>query len=322
MTKSHYDYNVYTPELISELQKLVQDLPRAEGVKRLMKRLNISDRNARRQYAKYIQLAANPVSDVDKPTHEPRDIRRLVLDLETSPNLGLFWRTGVKLTILPESIVKERAIICAGYKWVGEKETHVLIWDQNQDDRELLVKLSEIIGQADEIIIHNGARFDMPWVRTRCLYHGLPPIPDVKIVDTLKFVRGHFLFNSNKLDYIAKLLGIGSKIKTGFDLWKSVLLKNDRPALKEMARYCKGDVELLEKVWGRLREWMPAKVHAAVLSGGDKWQCPKTGSTQVCLSKTRVTASGTIQYQMKGPQGYYTISARAFEEYKAFKKDR
>ncbi len=55
MPKSHYDYNVYTPALIAELRDLVAGLPRAEGVKRLAKRLDISDRNARRQYVKYVE---------------------------------------------------------------------------------------------------------------------------------------------------------------------------------------------------------------------------------------------------------------------------
>jgi hypothetical protein len=335
MPKSHYDYNVYTPELVAELKELVAGVPRAEGVKRLMKRLDISDRNARRQYVRYVEAVlpnaaqdalrqaakifggAEPKSNIERG----RPVRRLLLDIETSPNIGLFWRAGFKLNIGPENIIKERAIICAAYKWSDDAKVHVLTWDTEQDDKSLLAALIPVIAQADEIIYHNGDRFDMPWIRTRSLYHGLPPIPDVRGVDTLKWARSKFYFNSNKLDYIAKFMGIGGKIKTEFGLWKDVVLKKDATALKKMADYCRYDVVLLEKVWARLAALMPAKTHAGVLSGGDKWQCPRTGSTDVKLSKTLVTAAGTVKYQMqsKSTGSYYSISQTAYDAYRAAK---
>jgi hypothetical protein len=37
--------------------------------------------------------------------------KRLFFDIETSPNIGLFWSAGFKLNIAPENIIKERAII-------------------------------------------------------------------------------------------------------------------------------------------------------------------------------------------------------------------
>ncbi len=328
MPKSHYDYNVYTPALIAELRDLVAGLPRAEGVKKLMKRLDISERNARRQYVKYVEgslelIQAKGLKELraaiqQMPAQsltEGRPIRRLFLDLETSPNIGMFWRAGFKLTITPESIIKERAIICAGYKWAHEKGARILVWDKNQDDKALLAALIPIIAQADEVIMHNGDRFDMPWVRTRALFHGLPPVPDVKLIDTLKWARSKFYFNSNKLDYIAKYLGIGGKLKTEFGLWKDVVLNKDAAALKRMAEYCMNDVLLLERVWARLFDLMAPKTHVGVLGGGDKWTDPRTGSTDVSVSKTRVSAAGTISYQMKGPSGYYSISATQHQAY-------
>ncbi len=334
MPKSHYDYNVYTPALISELRGLCANVPRAEGVKKLMERLDISERNARRQYVKYVESKGrNAAQDALREAAEifgglkpqkvapaGRPIRRLYLDLETSPNIGMFWRAGFKLTITPESIIKERAIICAGYKWAHEDKARILVWDKNQDDKALLAALIPIINSADEIVMHNGDRFDFPWVRTRALYHGLPPIMDVRTIDTLKWARSKFYFNSNKLDYIAKYLGIGGKLKTEFGLWKDVVLNKDAAALKRMAEYCMNDVLLLEKVWARLFDLIAPKTHVGVLGGGDKWQCPRTGSTDVSVSKTRVSAAGTVSYQMKGPSGYFSISATAYEAYREAKR--
>lgn len=247
----------------------------------------------------------------------PRAIRRLFLDLEVSANLVMSWRTGYDLNIQPDAIVKERAIICACWRWQGEAKVHSLSWDKNQDDKELIRQLLPIIAQADELVGHNLGRFDWPWVKTRALFHGFKNIPDVKVVDTLTMARRHFYFNSNKLDYLAQLLGFGGKLKTGFDLWKRIMLDRDPAALKDMITYCCRDVILLEKVYHKLAAVVPAKTHAGVLLGGSKWQCPRTGSTDVKTSKTRTTAGGGIQYQMQNLKDgtYYTISAAAHAKY-------
>ena len=44
-------------------------------------------------------------------------IKRLFFDIETAPNIGLFWEAGYKKTNNPDNIIKERVIICICYKW-------------------------------------------------------------------------------------------------------------------------------------------------------------------------------------------------------------
>lgn len=327
--KHHNEYHTYTPEKVAKLKRLTAGLSRAEGVKRLQKALNISDRNARRQYAKYIENETTDkiafekaVAEVKKEVRPVvniagRKLRRLFWDIETSPNIGMFWKAGFKLNIGPESILKERAIICIGYKWEGESVSHVLHWDKNQCDKAMLIEFLKIANQADELVAHNGDGFDMPWFKTRCLYHGLQSMPDYKTVDTLQWARRKFYFNSNKLDYIAKFLGIGGKIHTGYDLWKDIVLKNCPIAMEKMLTYCRQDVVLLEEVWERLSKVVPHKSHAGVLAGDPKWTSPVNGNTNVKVSKTRVTAGGNIQYQMQDLDNgvYYTISSVAHAAY-------
>ncbi len=344
--KSHAKYISYTPELVAELKALVKPLTRPEGVKALGKKLGLSERQARRAYAKYLE-GAQKLSDADievslarinrnlgvsadglislgkglKQIAAGRPIRRLYYDIESAPNVGLFWKSGYKLTISPENILKERAVICISWKWFGEKKTHVLHWDENQCDKKMLEAFGKVVAEADEMVGHNLSRFDMPWIRTRCLFHGLPPIAERKEIDTLKWARSKFYFNSNKLDYIATFLGLGGKIKTEFGLWKEVVLNRCPKAMKAMCEYCQYDVILLEKVWERLSEIMPVKTHVGVLNGGPAWACPRTGSTDVKVAKTRVSAAGVTQYQMvnKRTGSFYTISGRAHEEYLAAK---
>lgn len=253
-----------------------------------------------------------------------RKIKRLFWDIETSPNVVLSWRIGYKINISHDNLLKERAIICIGYKWEGDPVVHVIHWDKDQNDRSMLEAFLKVANEADELIAHNGDSFDMPWFKTRCLFHGLQTIPDYKTVDTLQWARRKFYFNSNKMDYIAKFLGMGGKIKTEFDLWKEIVLNSCPAAMKRMCDYCKKDVALLEQVWKRLSAVVPQKTHVGVLTGSDKWTCPRDGSQNVCVTKTRVTAAGTVSYQMQCNDcgSYYTISARAHADYQAFKKDQ
>ena len=169
--------------------------------------------------------------------------KRLFFDIETSPNIGMFWTAGYKLNIGHDNIIKERAIICICYKWEGDEKIYSLTWDNDQNDKKMLEKFVLIANEADELVGHNGDKYDLAWIKTRCLFHGIPMFPKYTTIDTLKQARAHFRFNSNKLDYIGKFLGLGEKIHTGFDLWKNIVLNKDKQALEDMVTYCKGDVD-------------------------------------------------------------------------------
>ena len=247
-------------------------------------------------------------------------IKRLFWDIETSPNVVLSWRVGYKINIDNDNILKERAIICIGYKWEHEKHARVLTWNRKQDDKPMLQRFLRIANQSDEMIAHNGDSFDLPWFLTRCAFHGIHTFPTYKTADTLQWARRKFYFNSNKLNYIAQYLGIGSKIKTEFGLWKDICLRHDSSALKKMSVYCARDVELLEQVWKRLSALVSHKTHAGVLGGAEKWTCPHCSSEDVKRSKTKVTAAGTVQYQMQCKCGrYYSINRIAMNDYEKAK---
>ena len=142
--------------------------------------------------------------------------RRLFFDIETSPNIGLFWEAGFKKNITTDNIIRERAIICICYKWEDEKEVHSLQWDLRQSDKAMLLKFIQVANQSSEMVGHNGDRFDLAWIRTRCLFHQIDMFPSYVTIDTLKIARSKFRFQSNRLNYIADFLGIGQKIKTEF----------------------------------------------------------------------------------------------------------
>lgn len=305
----------YNKQTIEQVRSLVTHCEQWTDARKLISDyLNIHPDNATRMNKKYVFWKAPSGTDQNLETPR-RKIRRLFMDIETSPNVVLSWRIGFKINLEHSNILRERAIICIGYKWEGEKQVYALRWDENQDDKVMLENFLKIANEADEIVMHNGDKFDLPWVKTRCLFHGLNPFPSYKTVDTLQWARRKFYFNSNKLDYIAKFLGLEGKIKTEYNLWKSIVLDKSDASMNMMLDYCKKDVSLLEMVWKKLCLAVPHKTHVGVLSGAEKWTCPHCGSKNVKLNKTRVTSNGTIQYQMKCLDcgGYYTISQAAYK---------
>lgn len=225
--------------------------------------------------------------------------RRLFFDVEVSPNIGLFWEAGFKKNIDTSNIITERAIICICWKWEDEKEVQFVNWDSKQCDKSLLQKFIKVINEADEAIGHNGDRFDLAWIRTRCLFHKIEMFPSYKTIDTLKVSRQKFRFNSNRLNYIAQFLGIGSKIKTDYSLWKDIVLHKCKKSMDKMIKYCQMDVILLEKVYKKLSGHIEPKTHYGVRFGQDRGSCPECGSDELIRQGTSISATGTKKVKLR-----------------------
>jgi uncharacterized protein YprB with RNaseH-like and TPR domain len=243
--------------------------------------------------------------------------KRLFFDIETSPNIGLFWEAGWKKTIPTDNIIKERAIICICYKWQGKTKVHSLQWDAEQNDADMLRAFIEVANKADELVGHNGDRFDLRWIRTRCLFHRIDMFPRYLSIDTLKVARSKFNFQSNRLDYISKFLGYEGKIKTNFGLWKDILLKNSKKAMKEMVTYCCEDVVQLEKVFLDLSPHIETRQHHAMNNGSRRCVCPECGSSNYQIATTRYSAQGfkKVQLKCKDCYKYFTVAGTNLKNY-------
>ena len=223
----------------------------------------------------------------------------LIYDIETSYNIGKFWRAGYNLNINPGDIIHERAIICISYKWLGEEQVYSLTWDKNQCDKFLLEQFIPILDEADMIVAHNGDRYDLKFIKTRALKHNLKMLINYKQFDTLKVAKAKFMFNSNKLDYISKFLGAEGKISTEMKLWDDIILRKCPKAMIEMLTYCEEDVRQLEVVYNALVSWENPKFHIGVMNGSTKQTSPITGNVNIEQVKQMVTNSGTIKHIMR-----------------------
>lgn len=240
--------------------------------------------------------------------------KRLFFDIETSPNIVASWRVGYNLQIGPENILQERAIICICYKWAHESKVHSLSWNKG-DDKQMLVDFMEVMNSADEIIGHNSDKFDIKWVKTRALIHGIKHFPSYQTVDTLKLAKTNYLFNSNKLDYLGQVLGVGKKMDAGgFQTWKSIFIDHDVKALGKMVKYCKVDVIRLQQIYDKMNPYTKHNTHVGASLNKDRCSCPNCGSNDSYVVKTRALASGLKrkQLQCNNCNKYYTIAESVF----------
>lgn len=243
--------------------------------------------------------------------------RVLIYDIETSPNIGWFWRSGFKINIGYNQILEERKIICVSYKWLGEKEVYNLAWDKNKDDKFLLEQFIGVLNEADLIVAHNGDNFDLKWLRTRALINGIPMLPNYKQFDTLKVSKRKLYFNSNRLDYIHKVLGGEGKLSISPDVWRKVIMENDREALQVMIDYCDQDVIALEEVYNILKYVENPMLHNGVQHGEIKQTSPINGSVDIKHIKKVTTNRGTVKHIMQDKETgrYFEMSDMNYQKF-------
>jgi uncharacterized protein YprB with RNaseH-like and TPR domain len=267
-----------------------------------------------------IRAKVRKVADSMEKGRIGSSIKRLFFDIETSFCIGWFWRPSWKTNIGPHQIIQNSKIICICYKWQEDDSVTTLVWDDKQSDKKLLKDFVKVLNEADEIVAHNGDRFDIKEFRTRCIKEGVKMFPKYRTLDTLKKARKYFSFPSNKLDEIGKFLKLGRKLDTGgFELWERVILDNDKKALKKMVDYCKQDVILLEDVFIEFSPYIDHNTNFAVLKRKDKWACPECASENVKLSHTDSTPLGYIKRHMvckkPGCGKVYHVSNKTYLRY-------
>lgn len=218
------------------------------------------------------------------------DQKVLILDIETKPTLAYVWRAYGEQNIGIDQIAAPGGIICVGAKWLGDKDCKLFSeWEHGHQG--MLEAIHEMMSFADAVLTYNGDRFDLRILQGEFLLAGLGPTPPCTSIDCLKAVR-KFGFFVNKLAYIGPLLAVGEKIKTeGFTLWTAVMA-GDVKAQGRMSRYCKQDVNLLEKLYLKIRPFVLNHPHFGTVGGK---QCGNCGSTHLQSRGSRRTKAFKIQ---------------------------
>lgn len=210
--------------------------------------------------------------------------RILIYDIENTPTVVTTWGLWEQNAI---ETIEEWYLLSYAYKWLGEKETHVVglcdFKDYKKDkknDKALCESLHKLFEEADVVISHNGDTHDQPKSNSRFIYHGLTPPTPYKTIDTKKVAKRYFKFNSNSLDNLGTYFNLGNKIDNGgIKLWRACM-EGDMKAWKLMKKYNKQDVILLEKVYEKMKPWMTTHPNISLLNG-EVEACPNCGSSNI-----------------------------------------
>lgn len=221
----------------------------------------------------------------------------LFWDIETSPIETYAWRLGQTYSTI-DNLKKDWYMICACWKFAGQKTIHSATMTKPGDDLELIKKLREVLASADLIVHHYGDAFDLKKFNARLILHKLPPLPDIPTVDTKKAVAKVADMTSNKLEYLVKTTtGIG-KIKTDYDLWIRTHT-GSKKALREMVIYNKRDVEAVEEWYNWLKPYIKNHPHIWAKYEDRHHTCKNCGSTKLKKNGTRPTKAGILKQEMQ-----------------------
>lgn len=218
-----------------------------------------------------------------------RDGKVVLWDIETS--LGVFATFGLYPNSIPyENILEEpQKIICISWKYLGEKKVTAL-HTAEMTEKEVIEEMSKVLSGASLLIHHNGDKFDLKKFTVRLIKHGLPALPPVRTLDTLKELKRVASFACHRLDFLGDTLGIGRKKATGKGLWLKAL-HGDPDAIKEMSKYCNQDVRLLESLYLTIRPYLRSHPNLHTENG-----CNVCGSDNT-INRGYTTKKGGLNYQ-------------------------
>lgn len=225
-------------------------------------------------------------------------VKVLVYDLEITPTLG--WTYGIwQVNVL--RVEKNPIIMSYSYMWYEDGGENVIHHERisqkdlnNWSDKKLAIKLRDLFIKADVVIAHNANRFDNKVANGAFLRNNLTPPSPYKTVDTLMVARSVAKFNSNSLDSLGQLFGLGEKSEVKHSsLWYKCL-GGCKESWKLMETYNNQDVEILVALYEKLRPYI--KNHPNM---GDLTQlngvCPKCLSSDLKKEGTHTRRGGRVQ---------------------------
>ena len=196
-------------------------------------------------------------------------------------------------------------ILCAAGKWLGEKKVFKWRIDDEpnygttprswRNDKRIVRDLVRMCTEADAVVAYYGGygKFDVPFLNTRAVSHGLNPCPQLSIIDPYIVARGKLKLSNNSMKTVGTLLKCkNNKYNLPWEAWGEARY-GDKKAMSTLIKYCVNDVLCLEEIYQKLLPLI--STHPYVV--GDTpvnpehidRQCPACGSTKTMSRGNRYT---------------------------------
>lgn len=126
-----------------------------------------------------------------------------------------------------------------------------------KEEKRIVASLIKALTKVDEVVTYYGTRFDIPFIRTRALYHDLefPQYMMLSHLDLYYVARFRLRMHSNRLATVSEFLGIEGKTALKPEVWVQASF-GDKQAIQYIHTHNIADVTILEKVHDRLEPYM------------------------------------------------------------------
>ena len=167
----------------------------------------------------------------------------IFLDLETTslnPEIGIIACIGV---FLPD----------------GERK---FFFSEKGREKNTIREFAKILKKfRGEKIVIWYSNFDIPFLVTRAIKHNIDisEIYDFEIIDLCKLVRENLRLTSNKLEDVARFLGIEKNVKISGKMVHQLYLealKGNKEARKKIILHCEDDLRAMEEVFKKLKPYV------------------------------------------------------------------
>lgn len=123
-------------------------------------------------------------------------------------------------------------------------------------DKDILIQCVEDMRRFDRLVYHYGDRFDIPFLRTRCVYWGIdfPLFKEIKGTDTYPILKHKFKLHRNRLETACEFFKIPAKgHRLSPEIWIKAL-SGDKKAIAWILEHNREDVISLEALYKRIIE--------------------------------------------------------------------
>lgn len=137
-------------------------------------------------------------------------------------------------------------ILCGVIKEEGKKpivfrhDKLCKTWDKKRsDDSEVVRAIAAEMCKHPIWVAHNGRRFDLPYINTRLLRKGMPPLPQPKaMIDPVELARNKLRMSFNGLGQIAQILGVNTKTDVDAEVWCAAAFDGCRSSMNKIVAHC------------------------------------------------------------------------------------